>query len=195
MTKQEISTIDKYNATFPTILRELMNQHPKGGHSTTQKALALELNIRPQTVSLYMNGTTQPTPDTLVNMANYFDVSVDYLLTGVSSYNKETNKELGLTEASILFLKKVNEKKSFEEIPTVMEILNKLLSDKEFYDFLDGILFKASELKSLYDASDKDKQNTGNLNLEGYYIWDMQMSTQEFIREQLAKNGLRIEKL
>ena len=70
-----------------------MNHHPNDGKSTTQKALAQVLDIRPQTVSLYMNGTTQPTPDTLVNIARYFGVSVDYLLTGVSSYNKKTNKK------------------------------------------------------------------------------------------------------
>ena len=101
MVSQKTSKTNKYNATFPTILRKLMSKHPIGGRPTTQKELARELDIRPQTVSLYVNGITQPSPDTLVNIANYFNVSIDYLLTGVSSFNKETNTSLGLTETSI----------------------------------------------------------------------------------------------
>lgn len=193
MRKQEISSIDKYNATFPTILRELMGRHPNGGHSTTQKALAQELDIRPQTVSLYMNGTTQPPPNTLVNIAKYFDVSIDYLLTGISSYNKEMNKQLGLTEASIQMLQNANEIKSFDGIPTVMDTLNNLLSDHEFYEFLDALSFKANVVRDVANMTLEQKYSMGNINVEGYYIWDMQMYIQKFIREQLVKNGLEME--
>lgn len=195
MTKQEISNIDKYNATFPTILRELMSKHPNGGRSTTQKTLAEELDIRPQTVSLYMNGKTQPTPDTLVNIARYFDVSVDYLLTGISSYNSETNKELGLTEASIQMLQKANKMESIDGMPIVMDTLNNLLSDKDFYEFLDELSFKANLVHSAVNMTPEQKHGMENMNVEGYYIWDMQMYIQEFIREQLMKNGLGIEKI
>lgn len=191
MAKQEI--LDKYNATFPTILRRLMSRHPNGGHSTTQKALAQELDIRPQTVSLYMNGTTQPTPNTLVNIARYFDVSVDYLLTGISSYNKEANKELGLTEASIQMLQNVNGMESFDRMPTVMDTLNNLLSDHDFYEFLDELSFKANTVRDVANMTSEQKHGMGNMDLEEYYIWDMQMYIQEFIREQLVKNGLGIE--
>ena len=193
MAKQEISSIDKYNATFPTILRELMNRHPNSGNSTTQKALAQVLDIRPQTVSLYMNGATQPTPDTLVNIARYFDVSVDYLLTGVSSYNKETNKELGLTETSIQMLQRANEMEAFDGMPRVIDTLNNLLSDKDFYEFLNDLSFKANAVRGAANMTPEQKQGMDNLNVEGYYIWDMQMYIQEFIQEQLAKNGLEIE--
>lgn len=193
MAKQEKDTMDKYNATFPTILRELMSRHPNGGQSTTQKALAEVLDIRPQTVSLYMNGTTQPTPDTLVNIAKYFDVSVDYLLTGVSSYNKEMNQKLGLTEASIQMLQNANGMETFDGMPTVMETLNNLLSDREFYEFLDELSFKANMVRAAANMTPEQKHGMGNFDVEGYHIWDMQMYIQEFIREQLVKNGLAIE--
>lgn len=193
MAKQEISSIDKYNATFPTILRGLMNHHPNDGKSTTQKALAQVLDIRPQTVSLYMNGTTQPTPDTLVNIARYFGVSVDYLLTGVSSYNKKMNKELGLIETSIQMLQRANELESFNGIPGVMDILNNLLSDEEFYEFLSDLIFKASTVRGVTNMTLEQKKGVSNLNVVDYYIWDLQMYIQGFIRAQLAKNGLRIE--
>lgn len=194
MGKQEKLDIEKYNATFPTILRELMSKHPTGGHTTTQKALAEEINIRPQTVSLYMNGSTKPTPDTLVNIAKYFDVSVDYLLTGVSSYNKETNKELGLTEASICALKNANGMETFEGMPKVIDTLNNLLSDSEFYEFLDELSFKANAVRSATNMTSEQKHGIGNMDVEGYYIWELQMYIQKFIRKQLVKNRLEIEK-
>lgn len=193
MAKQEKDALEKYNATFPTILRELMSRHPNSGQTTTQKGLAEVLNIRPQTVSLYVNGATQPTPDTLVNIAKYFDVSVDYLLTGVSSYNKEMNQELGLTETSIQMLQNANGMETFDGMPTVMETLNNLLSDKDFYEFLDELSFKANMVRSAANMTPEQKHGMGNFDVEGYHIWDMQMYIQEFIRGQLVKNGLEIE--
>lgn len=193
MAKQEKDALEKYNATFPTILRELMSRHPNGGQTTTQKGLADVLNIRPQTVSLYVNGTTQPTPDTLVNIAKYFEVSVDYLLTGVSSYNKEMNQELGLTETSIKMLQKVNGMENFDGMSTVIDTLNNLLSDRDFYEFLDGLSFKANMIYSVANMTSEQKHVMGNFDVESYHIWDMQMYIQDFIREQLVKNGLEIE--
>lgn len=194
MVKQEKDALDKYNATFPTIFRDLMSRHPNGGHVTTQRALAEVLGIRPQTVSLYLNGSTQPTPDTLVNIAKYFDVSVDYLLMGVSSHNKEMNQELGLTETSIQMLQNANGMETFDGMPTVMETLNNLLSDRDFYEFLDELSFKANMVRSAANMTAEQKRGMGNFDVEGYYIWDMQIYIQEFIREQLVKNGLGIEK-
>ena len=193
MAKQEKVSNDKYNATFPKILRELMSRHPSGGYSTTQKALAQELDIRPQTVSLYMNGTTQPAPDTLVNISKYFNVSVDYLLTGVSSYNKEMNKELGLSEASIQKLQNAREMETLDGMPTVIDTLNNLLSDDAFYEFLNKIVLKTYAIQGAVNMTSEQKCSVGNMDVEGYYIWDMQMYIQEFIREQLVKNGLGIK--
>ena len=65
--KQELSYIEKYEATFPTILRELMCNN-----STTQKTLAELLDVWAQTVRLYINSATQPTLNTLLNIAQSF---------------------------------------------------------------------------------------------------------------------------
>lgn len=91
-----------YEGTFPTILRELLECHPKTGKKTTLKALGEYVGIRQQTISLYKNGTTQPTPENLIRIAEYFHVSVDYLLTGISSENKALHEELGLSECFCL---------------------------------------------------------------------------------------------
>ena len=46
----------------------------------TQKELAALLNIAPSTVSSYVQNTREPDFATLKMLAEYFDVSVDYLL-------------------------------------------------------------------------------------------------------------------
>lgn len=53
----------------------------------TLKELAEKFDISFQAISLYENGKRQPDFDTLIKLADYFGVSVDYLIgrTGASS--------------------------------------------------------------------------------------------------------------
>ena len=46
----------------------------------TQKELAKQLNIAPSTLGSYVQNTREPDFATLKLLANYFDVSIDYLL-------------------------------------------------------------------------------------------------------------------
>ena len=46
----------------------------------TQKELASQLNIAPSTMGSYVQNTREPDFATLKLLANYFDVSIDYLL-------------------------------------------------------------------------------------------------------------------
>lgn len=45
-----------------------------------QIGLGLRLNVSQKMISAYENGTHQPSIDTLKHMADYFNVSVDYLI-------------------------------------------------------------------------------------------------------------------
>ncbi len=45
----------------------------------TQKELAAKLNVGRSTISGYEKGTTQPSYDVLIKLADFFDVSLDYL--------------------------------------------------------------------------------------------------------------------
>ncbi len=116
MERKTKTITDKYNATFPKILRALEEHHPADGRATTHKALADAVGVRPQTISLYAAGETQPTPDTLLKISGYFGVSVDYLLTGVSSENKKINDELGLSEKAIKRLKQATQEDTEKNI-------------------------------------------------------------------------------
>lgn len=59
---------------FHVRLKELKDNSGK-----TQQKIAEDLNLTPQTLSYYMNGR-EPNFDTLTNLADYFGVTIDYLL-------------------------------------------------------------------------------------------------------------------
>lgn len=46
----------------------------------TQHQLANELGVTRQAISLYEKGDREPKISTLIKLADYFDVSVDYLI-------------------------------------------------------------------------------------------------------------------
>ena len=48
----------------------------------TQQKVALDLNISRECLSYYENGKRQPPLELLVEMSKYFNVSIDYLITG-----------------------------------------------------------------------------------------------------------------
>ena len=57
-----------------------MNRLKELRGSKTQEKIAKELGLARATYSNYENGSREPDQQTLINMANYFNVSVDYLL-------------------------------------------------------------------------------------------------------------------
>jgi transcriptional regulator with XRE-family HTH domain len=48
----------------------------------TQLKVAMDLNISREALSYYENGRRSPDLQMLVLMSEYFDVSIDYLITG-----------------------------------------------------------------------------------------------------------------
>ena len=56
----------------------------------SQLKLAMDLNMNQNTISRYETGERQPGHDELIALADYFDVSIDYLLGRTD--NPETNK-------------------------------------------------------------------------------------------------------
>lgn len=60
---------------FAKILTELMREK-----NISQSQLAKYLNVGQQTISKYMNNKIEPGLDTVINIANFFEVTVGYLL-------------------------------------------------------------------------------------------------------------------
>ena len=47
-----------------------------------QQKVALDLNLSREVLSHYENGKREPSLNTLILMSKYFNVSIDYLITG-----------------------------------------------------------------------------------------------------------------
>lgn len=89
---------EKFNAPFAMNLRKLMDSR-----SITQDELSKVVGKTRQTVSQYVNGVSEPGYDTLIKIANYFDVSVDFLLgiTADPARHPAATDDLGLSAAAI----------------------------------------------------------------------------------------------
>ena len=69
--------------SFGDNLRTLLEER-----DITQKELARQLNIAPSTLGSYVQNVREPDFSTLTLLADYFDVSIDYLL---DHYQKKTH--------------------------------------------------------------------------------------------------------
>lgn len=101
---------DMHKSPFPVALRALMSEKP----ITTQEKLAEITGKTRQTVSQYVNGISEPGYDTLIKIADYFDVSIDYLLGRTKDRRKVPSvyDRIGLSEESISILRLAHEARS-----------------------------------------------------------------------------------
>ncbi|MBR2924243.1 MAG: helix-turn-helix transcriptional regulator [Clostridia bacterium] len=111
---------NRYDKPFPSILRGLMKE--KG---ISQQTLAEAVGVARQTISQYMDGKAQPTIDKFSLIADFFDVSADYLLgkTPVEEINiekKAISKATGLNRKSLQLLEKY-------QAPASREIINNFI--------------------------------------------------------------------
>ncbi len=118
-----------------------------------QEKLAEDTGISMSCISSYRNGKSEPKLSNIVLIAKYLGVDCHYLLAGVSSQNRNTAENTGLSEQSILSL---SELKNDELYPQKMEIINDLICSSSFGKLLEEIWFLrdyvriASEAKKAY---------------------------------------------
>jgi HTH-type transcriptional regulator, competence development regulator len=77
----------------------------------TQRELAAKLSISQSTVALYETGDRNPDPDTLNKLADFFNVSTDWLLGRTNNPSKERTNDKNkpiLTRDLLEFLEKSN---------------------------------------------------------------------------------------
>ena len=92
-----------------------------------QKDLSKDLNIATSTIGMYEQGRREPDNTTLKKIANYFDVSTDYLLDNTKplSKNEEQLKEKEILKKLLIengYMKN-DEDLSDEELKNLMEII------------------------------------------------------------------------
>ncbi|MCM1188122.1 MAG: helix-turn-helix domain-containing protein [bacterium] len=80
------------------ILKELLDLH-----DMTQKQLAEELALSPSALGNYVQGTREPDYNTLIKIADFFQVSTDYLLNHSAKTNASL-KEISHREELLLHI-------------------------------------------------------------------------------------------
>lgn len=176
MTRLEMEQTD-----FAVRLREYLNKNPLTGEAHSQRELAAFLDVRPQTVSQYCNGITLPNIDTLIKIAAFFNISVEHLMTGKRPEFKATGELIGLSDQALDRLKLVHEG-YFEDCPDMMQTLNALLSEKDFYKSLENAEIWISK-------KSKDLPPDENQFFEWKAAQFMQSFLMEFFMHRFADEG------
>lgn len=137
-----MTALEKYNGIFPTRLREVMEEQ-----RITITALAKELNVSRQTVSLYYNGSMEPNIERIRQISRYLGISADYLLGLSDARTTDTNiravaEFTGLSEKSLESLNQMKESDRYfleqgHKERLVLPTLNAILGHPEFAPFME----------------------------------------------------------
>ena len=120
---------------FPEVLKSLIKRD-----GLRLNDLAAKLGVTKQTISQYATGKTTPNYATLIKIASYFGVSLDYLITGQNPENKILTSELGLSEGTLQTLKELAGKVYGEKLFGLSGELDRLIRDPDFLEtFFDAI--------------------------------------------------------
>lgn len=82
---------------FSTRLKELRTDS-----DMSQGELAKKLNLKTSAVSKYERKLTQPSIDTLITLADIFEVTVDYLIANSNIKNPYSTEKITPAEASLI---------------------------------------------------------------------------------------------
>ena len=104
----------KFAEVFKKLLAEARELNISGAE------LGRAVGVSKETISQYCKGGIIPRADKFMKIAEYFDVSPEYLLTGVDPFDKQEHHELKLSGAVIHYLKSCDDK----EIAFIDQLLN-----------------------------------------------------------------------
>ena len=173
-TEKRNDRIDRYNACFASTLRLLMSQN-----GTTQKELAKFVGIRPQSLAQYCSGETTPNGEKLLKIAEYYNVTTDYLLTGVVVEDIPVREMLGLSEQTVENMRLVKDG-YFEDTPLMLSMLDRLLGDKDFYIALEKAATYYGMAKQHTDGGEQDERTQ-------FYEWKAEQYMQGYLLEFFSK--------
>ena len=172
MVKSSDSQNEKRNTHLARTLRDFMMKSPKTGVPVTLKELADYLGVRPQTVALYRSGESLPNSEQILKIAKFFDVTTDYMITGLTVENKPIREQLGLSESTIQNMRLVNDG-YFEDCPYMLPMLDGLLGNKDFYLALES----AANFQQLAEQSDE--------SMREFYRWKAAQALNDFLLDFL----------
>lgn len=104
MPRNTRKAIEGYDDALPTRLRQLLEET-----GTSQKQLGEAIGVTPQTISLYATNGSKPDWKTIVTIADYFDVSTDWMLGRTDTRSPDTTIQsvcnyTGLSDAAVEIL-------------------------------------------------------------------------------------------
>lgn len=171
-----------YDKAFPHRLRELMKQTGK-----TQKEVGQAIEKTRQAVGYYADGSSSPDWETLVALAQYFNVSTDWLL-GISDAKSTDNDILsacqitGLSEEAIQNLTEIK-----RQYPDYIDSLNFLLQSTNFENALYAIYAYKDSIRYLNGLRNIRKEQVGQLQ----QVEDYKPNT--FLLEEIHKATEKME--
>ena len=122
--------ITKFNESiFARVFRNVLKSK-----RVKQRDLANALNITAQAISNYANGKAIPTLENLVKIANYLDISVDYLLTGKKNEYRGVRLSLPLEDKAIEILQSLSSNEDLWQ--KLSPYINDILARPSFYSAL-----------------------------------------------------------
>ena len=138
---------------FSEILRSLLKTH-----GLTQRDLADYLGLKAQTVSLYCMGKSYPEFATLIKIARYFGVSLDYLITGKNKASETITADLGLP-SNVIDLLMLVKNGEFNRGVNLSAVLYLLLENRDFLNmlYMASFILKEGYRENMKIESLKDK--------------------------------------
>lgn len=150
----------RYNSKFAEILRSLLSQKEADGINLT--AVADELGITRQSLAQYRDGNNIPDIVILGRMADYFNVSTDYLLGRTEIKTPDLNEQsvcqlTGLSDEAVKYLRELNETEGDEANRVVSEIITYPIFHFAITDILRAIDYcqKSASENELADSEKK----------------------------------------
>lgn len=152
-----------YDSLFSTRLRHLIAEK-----KISMQTLSSEIGVSRQAISQYCDGSTVPNADKLLKIAEYFNVSLDYLCG--RSEAATTNKDLqficdytGLSEKAVLTLHNAQHNNCKFTTDFVNDFISMHAEDLAFLSNVYNVNFhKAIEAKAkyLYVENSEEKENS-----------------------------------
>lgn len=159
---------NRYDSPFAQNFRDLMDGKVTK-EKVTQETIAKLIGTTRQTISQYYNGTSVPSYESLVKIADYFEVTTDYLLgrTKDPSPKPSAVDELGLSVNAINNIKEIgrynatlwfNELVASPEFPILIhsiKSLSKFLSAE--ISFIEDSIASGSAIESIFDFESRQR--------------------------------------
>ena len=130
--------------TFGKKLHSLMKDN-----KITQQELAEKLNVRRGSVSNWVTDRRMPDSDTIVDLANIFNVTTDYLLGNDKNIKDNTNSK------NLMFDNAQDALKFILKQPNIMAFDVPELTDEEIIEFANDILDYIEFISSKHNKNKK----------------------------------------